>query len=849
MQPKKNDSTAVASKMCARLLACPLCSQPGFLTLDALRAGLVSVATRPLACPVCNEVLLGIDKLTIHLFSHAMSNPSATETAAKLIQVRSAQAWNSALLGTTMAADGNNENAAVRHPDDPGTSGIYIPIDDIDNFRNLTSIATKDASVVVPASNGQGHGNGMKAPGQVIFLQNVTAAQPKILGVINQADPHDQLPPGIYQTIATTDAPEVEDRDDGGPIQANVVITVNGMIDKAGKESFIQASWPEGPKRSEYPPSHTDRLADLVKNSQIAASPLGTYHESFDCSKPESSPPMSPRSRDEPPRPKPQVKSTQILTAAERTERCDVCGFSFPDRTILTLHKQLVHMIRAKDAKTTPETATKNYPCHLCAKVFKMRGSLMVHMRVAHPNISAAIRRELNAQQQESGGNEQDSEAPDIEGGYNCPICGKNFKKEQHVAQHLKVHDGKQYECDECSKQFTTKYFLKKHKRLHSGEMPYKCTICDKTFTFQQSFYKHRMYHKDEKPHSCITCGRSFKELSTLHNHERIHTGEKPFACETCGKSFRQRVSYLVHQRIHTGAMPYKCAACDKNFRYKVSQRTHKCNQQPADTVVQQPGVFSQNPLVTSETSETSMERGQDMEVSEISKESQYVVAGGNEDQPEMIRKDGHSNDESVNKSDSNDTNDFIQRIWSQDSTAVMEYKNSEPKSVEVINIEKDKKEKSVWKETTDCRNNASILEDSISKHFAVKEVNNEFTNNLWNDSSANEVNYEKLPNNDQLNNTNDFFSMVMSPLENGVSSPSTEMEHLRLSSPVNSQENATSDVTDCFSTLENSSPSAVQVDCNDIQRNFSDNNSNLSTLQTINDDSLKELLYGIDNK
>lgn len=112
--------------------------------------------------------------------------------------------------------------------------------------------------------------------------------------------------------------------------------------------------------------------------------------------------------------------------------------------------------------------------------------------------------------------------------------------QEQHVIQHLKTHEGKQWECETCSKMFTTKYFLKKHKRLHSGEMPYKCKICDKSFTFQQSYHKHRLYHKDDKPHTCATCGRSFKELSTLHNHERIHTGEKPFACETCGTFYER---------------------------------------------------------------------------------------------------------------------------------------------------------------------------------------------------------------------------------------------------------------------------------------------------------------------
>lgn len=220
----------------------------------------------------------------------------------------------------------------------------------------------------------------------------------------------------------------------------------------------------------------------------------------------------------------PQLKLIKTLSSTkQKTERCNICGFHFPDHNILLLHKQLVHMINEKDLNIIPENLLKNYSCHLCSKIFKMRGSLMVHMRVAHMGCNLG-----------SLAKDEQIEFIFNENKYNCPTCGKKFKKEQHVMQHLKTHEAKQWECDICSKMFTTKYFLKKHKRLHSGEMPYKCNICNKTFTFQQSYHKHRLYHKDDKPHTCTTCGRSFKELSTLHNHERIHTGEKPFACETC---------------------------------------------------------------------------------------------------------------------------------------------------------------------------------------------------------------------------------------------------------------------------------------------------------------------------
>lgn len=51
-------------------MSCPLCLKPHFEGVDALRSGLINVATSQLSCPVCSESLLGLDKLTIHLFSH-----------------------------------------------------------------------------------------------------------------------------------------------------------------------------------------------------------------------------------------------------------------------------------------------------------------------------------------------------------------------------------------------------------------------------------------------------------------------------------------------------------------------------------------------------------------------------------------------------------------------------------------------------------------------------------------------------------------------------------------------------------------------------------------------------------
>ncbi|RZC32694.1 hypothetical protein BDFB_004146 [Asbolus verrucosus] len=248
--------------------------------------------------------------------------------------------------------------------------------------------------------------------------------------------------------------------------------------------------------------------------------------------------------------------------------KCDICSFTFTDKTILDMHQKLLH-------QTLPDknTGLYSYHCHLCSKKFKKRGSLMVHLRVAHYGFG-----HQNSEVSENRPEKQMSALPVQDLSMDVSTSPKS--------EQTKVHDNKQWECDVCSKMFTTKYFLKKHKRLHTGEMPYFCAQCNKSFTFQQSYHKHMLYHSSEKPYVCNECGRAFKELSTLQNHARIHSGERPFGCESCGKRFRQRVSYLVHQRIHTGVMPYKCTACDKSFRYKVSQRSHKCPMNPPGSVV-----------------------------------------------------------------------------------------------------------------------------------------------------------------------------------------------------------------------------------------------------------------------
>lgn len=57
--------------MCTELY-CPLCNISTFPDIDSFKFNLIKVNSKPIKCPLCAEILLGLDKLTIHLFAHSL---------------------------------------------------------------------------------------------------------------------------------------------------------------------------------------------------------------------------------------------------------------------------------------------------------------------------------------------------------------------------------------------------------------------------------------------------------------------------------------------------------------------------------------------------------------------------------------------------------------------------------------------------------------------------------------------------------------------------------------------------------------------------------------------------------
>jgi stress-induced morphogen len=139
--------------------------------------------------------------------------------------------------------------------------------------------------------------------------------------------------------------------------------------------------------------------------------------------------------------------------------KCDICSFTFTDKTILDMHQKLLH-------QTLPDknTGLYSYHCHLCSKKFKKRGSLMVHLRVAHYGFG---HQNADISYSHTGSPESPTHSTPVQQEVNMDIATTSPKASN---EQVKIQDNKQWECDVCSKMFTTKYFLKKHKRLHTGK-------------------------------------------------------------------------------------------------------------------------------------------------------------------------------------------------------------------------------------------------------------------------------------------------------------------------------------------------------------------------------------------
>uniref|UniRef100_A0A8C9TAK9 C2H2-type domain-containing protein n=1 Tax=Scleropages formosus TaxID=113540 RepID=A0A8C9TAK9_SCLFO len=89
------------------------------------------------------------------------------------------------------------------------------------------------------------------------------------------------------------------------------------------------------------------------------------------------------------------------------------------------------------------------------------------------------------------------------------------------------------------------------HERVHSAESPFRCPTCGRSFKWETSLTEHLRTHSGERPYVCPEegCGKSFAHRSTIVQHRRTHLNQRQFHCRHCHRGFNHRSNLVKHER------------------------------------------------------------------------------------------------------------------------------------------------------------------------------------------------------------------------------------------------------------------------------------------------------------
>ncbi|XP_049610973.1 zinc finger protein 341 isoform X1 [Syngnathus scovelli] len=274
-----------------------------------------------------------------------------------------------------------------------------------------------------------------------------------------------------------------------------------------------------------------------------------------------------------------QLKSHMTQHKGEQVYKCVLKSCS---QTFQKLDQFLEHI------RTHQEQLT--YRCHLCSKEFPSLFELGVH-QYSHcfspqqnPRKETTFYRCVKCQSRYSTQESLEQHLLTATHNFPCPHCQKVFPCERYFRRHLPTHGvGGRFKCHICKKVFKTEHYLKLHTRIHSGEKPYKCSVCEATFNRKDKVKRHMLIHEPFKKYKCpfrthVGCTKEFNRPDKLKAHILSHSGIKPFKCLFCQKAFSRRAHMLEHQQSHTDNYRFRCSACNKGFSRQSYYRDHKCS-------------------------------------------------------------------------------------------------------------------------------------------------------------------------------------------------------------------------------------------------------------------------------
>ena len=380
--------------MSSSFLTCPLCSQPGFQTLDSLRYGLISAATRQVVCPVCHDILFGLDKFTIHLFSHSIQHQHEANSSSVPTEISS---FKNAIAPLNQQSSSPSLTNSLLVYSTADVNSNVKGIKECHNSNNQTNLSPSVSQKPVLGSTGCWSKEMMteeklrmenlndKQSCKIISdpseaTKNYVPEKSEINAVWKEKSPNNKLDCKYTITSQSSNVALLEYTPNNSElIEVQTATKSSQTVSECQQRSHMAkiANISSLGSKSFHPPNQysSENISETThQNASVHSLILSSALS--------------------------QENSTQVIQTEKGLKgfiRCDICGFAFEDSSILAIHHQLVHCMESRSETPSHRIEASDrceqgntlgekhqFPCHLCSKAFKMRGSLMVHLRVAH---------------------------------------------------------------------------------------------------------------------------------------------------------------------------------------------------------------------------------------------------------------------------------------------------------------------------------------------------------------------------------------------------------------------------------------------------------------------------------
>ncbi|XP_062330596.1 zinc finger protein 646 [Osmerus eperlanus] len=353
--------------------------------------------------------------------------------------------------------------------------------------------------------------------------------------------------------------------------------------------------------------------------------------------------------KEEDPRERQQVDGGLII--------CSTCGESFTKKQDLLAHQQLhdraqgdvkLGSVDAEDA-AKPKEEGQSIICGHCGIFCSSYDHLETHHCSAKTKTESTATNDEKADAGEAADRHAKDDADGGDRQYKCDQCGRSYRHAGSLLNHKKSHKTGVFRCFVCQKRFYNLLALKNHQRTHFDVKRHTCHECGKAFKIQKQLLNHLRIHKenqakiqelnnqiqalmqmngtgseggmhslnananqastsckrrrppptsrkavrpanqtepnagvksensgDPRPYSCDQCGRTYRHAGSLVNHKNSHkTGE--YYCSICNNTYSNQLAMKNHLRIHFALKKHCCQDCGKGFRVKRQLTNHTC--------------------------------------------------------------------------------------------------------------------------------------------------------------------------------------------------------------------------------------------------------------------------------